>query len=215
MYLFSKVEGLIFGIVTCTKSIEAKNCISVIVDADIPQILIQNVVDAAQKFKIPMVCVKNLRKTCKEVFGFNTCCLGLTNNELLEELRLKLNEYAKSFEMSNKDLDNNQNVEDKVSEHLMEHLNKDVEVSKHVMQDDEHVQKANLTPFTYLYRKTKATRVFVPPSKTSDCKNTSKTLIGKDFIKLDKSQTSPQVNKNNLYKKMIVKRISNNPNRKK
>ncbi|KAG7312126.1 hypothetical protein JYU34_001584 [Plutella xylostella] len=190
----NKVEGLLFGISKCARSIESNDCEGIIIDADVnPRILVHHIVEGCVSSKIPVVCLKELKKISTENFGFPTCCLGLKKDVgTVSKLKDKVNELSHRYKVPQK-VETNQ-------EPAM-----DVDDGTSVAQ-----LETKATPFTYLYRTSKKTRVF-NPSAVSNPLTKRTGFVGQDFIEFSHLSEKKQSSKS--YMNMIVKKFTNNPNR--
>lgn len=155
--------------------------------------IIQPILEACCNNQVPVVCLEGLRKTCSSSFGISTACLGV-KKDCLKEISDKVKELAK----------------DKIPKIQAKQVNiENVEMSNLKMDSPTEVQDSS---HVYLYRTNKKTRVFVPHS--GDIKRPKHKFIGQDFIEFSNktNETSKETDKK-AYMKMLVKRISNNPNR--
>lgn len=200
IYFFRKVEGLIFGINHCARAIPTGECKAVILDAEIqPQLLVHHVIDACVLANIPFVCLKQLKKMTADFFGFQTCCLGVKSNKNVEEIKNIIERFAPLRNIPQ------QNTTTKCEEIDKTNNNEDLNVRENVKVKE---------PFLYLYRNSKETRIFVPSSNETVEKNT-KDFSGQSFIGITKNESDIiKTKKNHQYKPMIVKRMQDNPNRK-
>ncbi|KAJ2945723.1 hypothetical protein O0L34_g564 [Tuta absoluta] len=189
-----KVEGLIFGITKCNDAIRNGKCSGIIIESSVnPRTIVQPVLESCMDRRVPVICFDGLRKTTKSYFGIPTSCLGI-KKECLEDVREVIHQLGSVMLP----------VKNQASVNI-----EDVE-----MADDKKntspMDIAEPVPFEYLYRTEKKSRTFVPPSEQK-VERVDKQFKGQDFIEF--SEELQQNNK--TFKKMIVKRISNNPNRNK
>lgn len=153
-------------------------------------------IEAAVTAEIPILCLKNLKKVTTANFGFPTCCLGISKDESLSQLRHNVEDISNSYAVPKKP--------------VVQEVPEDTEMEIDSKSDKSYSKNEESHPFTYLYRKSTKSRVFTPPT----IKILGKILqnfAGQDFIELGKMHET----KSSPYMNMIVKRISNNPNRKK
>lgn len=192
--IFRRVHGLIFGISECLSSIKSGDCSSIIIESAVnPRMIVQPILEACIN-EVPVVCMENLRKTCSSNFGISTTCLGV-KKDCLTEISNKVKELAKG----------------KIPKAPAKQTKvEDVEMSNSKAESPMEIQESSQSP--YLYRTNQTTRVFVPPSE-GDVKIPKLKLIGQDFIRTNKAVEPNKASDKKAYKKMIVKRISNNPNR--
>jgi ribosomal protein L7Ae-like RNA K-turn-binding protein len=192
-FCYRKVNGLLFGISECCNEVKAKQCAAVILDSNVnPRIIVQPLIEACVDARVPVLCVSDLRAISKNNFGIPTSCLGLKCDCLLE-LQGQILEIAKKYQLPAKTL---------IS----------VIESMEVFEDTED-DKDDLKPILqcpYLYRTDVKNRIFVPSESKSDVPSLTKTFKGQDFVGF--SNKSLQIDKKS-YKQMILKKISNNPNR--
>lgn len=187
---FRKVDGLCFGISECYEVIQTKKISGVIVESLInPHSIAQSVIDACIASHIPVVCVKNLRTLSKSYFGIQTSCLGVKIDSLLD-LSEKIKEISDKYKP----------IVPKIQVNSEATLCLEKEVPM-------HIDEVKCDP--YLYRPNKKSRVFVP-SNTDETKDKNQ-FIGQEFIKISEKQDNIPDRK--TYMRMILKKISNNPNR--
>lgn len=130
-------------------------------------------------------------------FGIPTSCLGV-KRDCLMDVRKEIADLAKHYPATKitEQIKGNDTIEEKM----------DIEAIK----DNVATKATELTPFKFLYRTSKSTRVFVPTTTTAENGNISKTskqFKGQNFIEFTEKQDSK------TYRKMLLKRMSNNPNR--
>lgn len=186
------MDNLYFGISECYDAIQNKTVSVVIVESLVnPQSIAQPVVDACVKFAIPVVCVKNLRILCKNNFGIQTSCLGVKTGGLLD-LSSKVKEISQNYKPVK--------------------ITPKIEAEDEVcLENDEPIQVDGVNDNPYLYRPNKSVRIFVP-SNTDKTKDKNK-FNGQQFIKIsEKVDDKPDI-PHNTYMRMILKKISSNPNR--
>ncbi|XP_049875758.1 uncharacterized protein LOC126373612 [Pectinophora gossypiella] len=190
-----KVDGLIFGISECRDIIQGGRCSAVMIEAAVnPRTIIQPVLEACTNIRTPVICVENLRKITTSNFGIPTSCLGVKKDYLSDISQLV-------FKLGNGKLPKEQPVKDKI----------DVEITN-VERNNTPMDTNETAEFQYLYRTNKKRRIFVPSEDGSDgiASREPKKFIGQDFIEFsDKSEKQ----NSKAFMTMIVKRISNNPNR--
>ncbi|KAJ0174558.1 hypothetical protein K1T71_009666 [Dendrolimus kikuchii] len=192
-----KVDGLIFGISECLSSIQKRECSVIIIDSNVnPQTIVQPTLEACIEADLPVVCINNLRKTSSAYFGITTSCLGVKSSCLLE-LRDEISEVAKKYRPPLRKCD------------VLEPIDVDNINNKEVTDESLTKEINNITECPYLYRTSKKTRVFVPNEGIST--KLTKSFIGQDFIEFS---SKPKVNnERKAYMNMILKRVTNNPNR--
>lgn len=185
---------------TCAKSVPNGSCDAVLLDANVnPRILVQHVIDACVTAQVPILCLKELKKVTRNYFGFPTCCLGVIKGESsVFELRNTITNVSKSYGAPKRAKEVPENTKIEVNELIKVCEKKEDESST----------------FTYLYRTSKKSRVFTPPTDGSLGK-AQQGFIGQDFIEFGSVQKQQTANNSKSYMNMIVKRITNNPNRKK
>ncbi|RVE51361.1 hypothetical protein evm_004041 [Chilo suppressalis] len=191
-----KVNGLLFGITECFHAVKSKDCAAVIVEASVnPRIIVQHVIEACIDLEIPIICVNDLRVACHKNFNIPTSCLGI-KSDLLPELLNQVLEIAKNYKVPRKADQSSCKAE------LME-----------TTPSVESIKGADcgVTLFPYLHRTDKKSRVFIPTGQKTNLTSNMQRFSGQDFIEFKEKLDTP-VNKNS-YMKMLVKRISNNPNR--
>lgn len=156
--------------------------------------IIEPILEACNNNEVPVVCLEGLRKTCSSYFGISTACLGVKKG-CLNEISDKVKELAK----------------DKVPKIQAKVKLENVEMSNTKLDNPMEIQDSSQC--VYLYRTNKKTRVFVPHSE-GDVKKPKMKFVGQDFIEFS-NKTNETSNKSDkkAYMKMLVKRISNNPNR--
>ncbi|GBP30565.1 hypothetical protein EVAR_94746_1 [Eumeta japonica] len=94
--------------------------------------------------------------------------------------------------------------ETNVSEDVdMKDIDKNKEISTKTSTEEE-------IPFSYLYRTSKANRVFVPHSVEGESEQRKK-FTGQEFVEV--TNKVEDLFEGNFYKKMYIKRVTNNPNR--
>lgn len=172
--------------------IESGECSAIVIESSVnPRSIVQPILEACSNKKVPALCLNGLRKITTTNFGIRTTCLGIKTN-YLPDLKNKVGEIARGYKppqdkivLEQPKIENMEVVEDNKNENVMD------------VQDS--------TTY-YLYRTDKKTRVFTPPDSKM-CKPTKK-FVGQNFIEFSEKSSNK-----NVYMKMMVKRISNNPNR--
>lgn len=154
-----------------------------------PHSIAQSVIDACISSNIPVVCVKNLRALCKSYFGIQTSCLGVKTDSLLD-----LSNKIKGISQKYKPIVPKTQVNSETTLCLEK-------------EEPMHIDEVKCDP--YLYRSNKKSRVFVP-SNTDETKDKNQ-FIGQQFIKISEKQEN--ITERKTYMRMILKKISNNPNR--
>ncbi|CAH2093058.1 unnamed protein product [Euphydryas editha] len=197
-----KIEGFLFGMSVCRDAIENNDCSAILVEALVePRIIVQSIIEACTFSDIPVICLKNLKILTKNNFGIQTSCLGIKKECLLEISKIVKEIYQK-YKPKLKQLPKNNS--ESVSLVSKQSLQK--EDSQTVM---DIANEPSRNP--YLFRTNKKTRVFVPLDNTVSEKSSK--FVGQHFIKLPAEQNENKVDSKN-YMQMILKKISNNPNRK-
>ncbi|CAK1587091.1 unnamed protein product [Parnassius mnemosyne] len=193
-----KVDGLIFGLSECRLFSQIKQLSALILEAEInPKAIVQPLIEVCINTQVPVICLPGLKKISASNFGISTSCLGVKSNFLpdLTESVIQISKHHKLPESNN------------VTGNKNEIANFEMTNSA----DNEKVPEIpnNVPSSFYLYRSDKK-RVFVP---TNDERATTikKQFIGQDFIEFSKKLQKEKESKS--YKKMVVKRITNNPNR--
>lgn len=181
------------GISKCLNMIQSGECMAIIVESTVnPRSIVQPVLDACVNKKVPALCLNGLRTISTSNFGIKTCCLGIKAN-CLTDLKNKVIEISKSYKPPQEKL-------------ILEKANvEEMDVEDNISTGNSmEIQEATSC---YLYRTNKKDRVFKPPADGKISK-TIKQFVGQNFIEF-----SEKSNSKNMYMKMMVKRISNNPNR--
>lgn len=132
-------------------------------------------------------------------FGVPTSCLGIKRDCLLD-VRKEIIDLAKRYPAT------------KITEQVKENDTIEEKMDIEAIKDNNDSKVTEVTPFKFLYRTSKSTRVFVPTTTTTTTENgnvskTSKQFKGQNFIEFTEKQDSK------TYRKMLLKRMSNNPNR--
>lgn len=199
-----KVDGFIFGLTECHNLLEINQVAALILEAAInPRTIVQPLLDVCDKNEVPVVCLTNLRKISAINFGITTSCLGVKKTDSLKDVIDKIVQISRQHQTSNSNnLCQNSVKEEKENDKL---INIDVEST---MEGKKEPDIANVPCYTYLYRTDKK-RVFVP-TNVDEMKTSKNQFIGQNFIELPSEEESKN---SNAYMKMVVKRISNNPNR--
>ncbi|CAG4956859.1 unnamed protein product [Parnassius apollo] len=193
-----KVDGLIFGLSECRLFSQIKQLSALILEAEInPRAIVQPLIEVCINTQVPVICLPGLKKSSASNFGISTSCLGVKSNFLpdLTETVIHISKNHNLPETNNVKVNNNELA--------------NFEMINSADNEKEPEIPNNVPRFSYLYRSDKK-RVFVP---TNDERATKikKQFIGQDFIEFSKKLEK----ENKSYKKMVVKRISNNPNRQK
>lgn len=177
-----------FGLSQCCESINKKGCSGIIIESTVnPRAIVQPILEACVSAKVPTVCLNGLRKFCKNNFGIPTSCLGIKKNYLTDISGM-------IHELSYK-----KNPQEKI-----ELKSEDVEMA----EDVKYEKFITTKDCPYLYRTTKKVRVFVPPLE-GQISNANQKFVGQDFIEFSVNKAT----NSKAFRKMMVKRISNNPNR--
>lgn len=127
-------------------------------------------------------------------FGIKTSCLAV-QKDYLQELSDEINKIYKNY------------TKPETKQIVMNCLQNEgllQEIKKENLQMDVDV----CCP--YVYRTDKKTRAFVPNNTTEDIKVSSQ-FTGQQFIKLPQEDRSES--KSKAYMRMILKKVTNNPNR--
>ncbi|CAH1639234.1 unnamed protein product [Spodoptera littoralis] len=198
-----KPEGLLFGVRECTESVQNGECSAIIIEAKVnPRLIVQPVVELCTTKGVPYICLNNLRKVSMVNFGVPTSCLGIKRDCLLD-IKKEIAYLAKNHPATRLPKQNKEN--DTIEENM------DIEtiIDNHEANTDNHGANkvTEVTPFKFLYRTSKSTRVFVPTT-TENMSKTNKKFIGQSFIEFSDKQKDSKT-----YRKMLLKRMSNNPNR--
>ncbi|XP_047992273.1 uncharacterized protein LOC125230994 [Leguminivora glycinivorella] len=197
-----KPEGLLFGLRECAEVIQNKDCSAVIVDSEVnPKSIVQPIIEACRTAEVPVICLKNLKELSLTNFGVKTACLGVKQGCLLE-ISKNIKELAKIHAPVQTKPIQNEEVTDRTE-------TQDIKMTDINITDIEN---------KLLKRTSKKSRVFVPPSDMdTETKDVKKKFIGQDFIefsgKTNKENTNDLKNDKHAYKNMLLKRITNNPNR--
>ncbi|XP_068617946.1 uncharacterized protein [Battus philenor] len=202
-----KVEGLVFGLSECRSLVDSNEVSALILDGEInPKAIVQPLIEVCRNKQVPILCMTGLRKISTANFGITTSCLGV-KTDCLTSLVNKIVQISKLHKskhiIKTHDPKDSENME-------VEHNVNDIDMKNSAMS--EKFVPSVLTPvqcYTYLYRTNKK-RVFVPPDIDKPTETTNK-FVGQDFIEF--SNNTDKVKGNKAYKNMVVKRISNNPNR--
>lgn len=192
-----KVDGLLLGIRECTEAVQNKQCAAIIIEAKInPRMIVQPILEMCRTKDIPVLCLNDLRNVTRINFGVPTSCLGIKCNSLSDVTKVIV-ELAKNH------------PKPKLSNDLKKANKIEVENKAIAEKMDIEVLKASeVTTFQFLYRTSKKNRVFVPNASENVKQPTE--FIGQDFIEFSEK---PKQKDSKAYMKMILKRISNNPDR--
>ncbi|XP_047535519.1 uncharacterized protein LOC125069935, partial [Vanessa atalanta] len=195
-----KIDGFLFGISVCRNAIEKNECSAVLIEALVePQIVVQSIIEACNSSNIPVVCLKDLRIITKSYFGIQTSCLGIKKDSL-QKISNNVKEIYQKYKFQKN------NVNDIKSESVNLESNKVLE--KDMQMDIDMDQSRN----PYLFRTDKKTRVFVPSNKQTN--GESLEFVGQNFIKLSAQKIENKTDSKE-YMRLMLKKITNNPNRKK
>ncbi|XP_034834810.1 uncharacterized protein [Maniola hyperantus] len=190
-----KVEGLLFGISSCCNMVETQGCSGVLIDANVnPQAIVQPIIEACTSSNIPVLCLKNLRSLSLTYFGIKTSCLGV-KKDCLQELSDKIHEIFKNYKVEKK------STPIPISCPANESLIENVKNEGSQMDIDSYCP--------YVYRTDRKSRAFVPDAQEDTKANNQ--FTGQHYIKLPQETKSKKDRK--AYIKMMLKKISNNPNR--
>lgn len=194
-----KIDGLSFGMSECLSNIPKGDCSAIIIDSGVnPRTIIHPILEECITKDLPVVCMKNLRKTSLEFFGITTSCLGLKSGHLLD-LRNKISEVAKTCKPPNILIKNR----------TVETLDMEKKLNSTALTVPKVPEVENVTiECPYLYRSNNKTRVFVPSGETN---NITKSFAGQNFIEI--SEKPKEKCDRKAYMNMILKRVTNNPNR--
>lgn len=178
----------------CRSSLNVKKISALLVESTInPRTIIQPIIADCALSNIPILCLQGLKNICTNNFGIPTSCLGI--QECLKDLVDKIKDISLSSQakvVNDKVETETNDIKEVTTENKM-----DIDTDK------------NVTAFSYLYRTSKKSRVFVPNNSQE---NKIKEFGGQHFIKF--SEPAPENHsESKKFKKMIVKRIANNPNR--
>uniref|UniRef100_A0A2A4K0X1 Ribosomal protein L7Ae/L30e/S12e/Gadd45 domain-containing protein n=1 Tax=Heliothis virescens TaxID=7102 RepID=A0A2A4K0X1_HELVI len=185
-----KVDGLLFGIRECADTVQNKNCAAIIIEAKVnPRMIVQPILEMCRTRDVPVLCLNDLRNVTRLYFGVSTSCLGIKCNSLSDVTRA---------------------IVDIAKNHPKPKLSNDLKKSNNIeVEKMEKVSKvSDATTFQFLYRTSKKSRIFVP-NASENVKQPTK-FIGQDFIEFSEK---PAQKDSKAYMKMILKRISNNPDR--
>ncbi|CAF4810684.1 unnamed protein product [Pieris macdunnoughi] len=186
-----RVEGLIFGLSECQESLKNGLCSGILIESDVnPKLLVEPIIEDCCSNLIPYICLSGLRKTSAVNFGISTSCLGIQKG-FLSDIQ---NEVQVIF---NQKYNNKPEVKNIV--------NNEKEITETPMIV-ENVKEIKIYP--YLYRKSKKERVF-KPSESQAVQTVTEKLTGQNFIGISENKK----NDSKSYMNMILKRMSNNPNR--
>ncbi|XP_073961367.1 uncharacterized protein [Choristoneura fumiferana] len=192
-----KRDGLIFGVAQCCEAVKNTDCSAVLIESEVnPRFIIQPIIEACTSANVPIICLKNLRSTSLCNFGIKTICLGIQRN-YLQELTNTITELLESYQTPI--IKRNETLEEMEVETALK--------TNIPLRSENNTVLANLL----LFRKDKKTRVFVPPSENASIE-AKKQFVGQDFIEFSGKSTKLEQN-DVTFKKMILKRIANNPNR--
>ncbi|XP_053610673.1 uncharacterized protein LOC128675353 [Plodia interpunctella] len=201
-----KVPGLLFGITECCAAIQSNQCSAIIIDAMVnPRVIVQPVTVACKKAQVPFICCKNLRKTSENYFGISTSCLGIKLNNL-PDLTCTILEIAKNYSVL-QEISNKNGKEEEIMDVDPSKEATAVRNLEQVTAMDESVCITN----PYLYRSNRKTRVFIPNGTVVPAK-TTKHFVGQNYIEFSDKPNKEQTDRS-TFKKVMIKRISNNPNR--
>ncbi|CAG4952413.1 unnamed protein product [Colias eurytheme] len=185
-----KVEGLLFGISECQSSIQSGICSAILIESEVnPKLLVESLIEDCLTHSIPYICLKDLRKTSATNFGIATSCLGVKKNCLLDIQSVIEDIYKKK-------------------QPIREVSDAKCNEKEESMEIDTSTQILPSKTYPYLQRKDKKTRVFSPSESTKPGSASNK-FSGQNFIEFSGSKKSDRKS----YMNMILKRISNNPNR--
>lgn len=193
-FVYRRVKGLVFGLSECRNLVDNQQLAALIIENEVtPRVIVHPLLEACNKSSVPAVCLTGLKKISSSNFGIATSCLGIKLN-LLKILTNKITEISKKHKPQ--DIKENSVINVCSIENNKQDIN---------MKDSiENIETVSLYP--YLYRTDKK-RVFIP--ENAEKVKTSRDFIGQNFVAF----SSNEVKKEKSFKKMIVKRISNNPNR--
>ncbi|XP_014371205.2 uncharacterized protein LOC106720913 [Papilio machaon] len=197
-----RVEGLVFGLSECLNLVENRQIAALIIENDVnPKAIVHPLLEACHKTSTPVLCMTGLKKISSSNFGIATSCLGIKLNILTDVTK-------KILEISRKHNPHNVQEMSVINVTGIEKDKQDIDMKDSIVNiKTESDATSNVSHYPYLYRNDKK-RVFVPAS-IEKAEKIQKDFIGQDFIAI----SSNDVKDRKEYKKMIVKRISNNPNR--
>ncbi|XP_045523381.1 uncharacterized protein LOC123713627 [Pieris brassicae] len=184
-----RVEGLIFGLSECRESLKNGLCSGILIDADVnPKMLVEPIIEDCCSNLIPFLCLNGLRKTSAVNFGISTCCLGIQKGCLLDIQNDVQIIFNQKYKPEVKNIVDNE---------------KEITETPMIVDSEKEIKI-----YPYLYRKSKKERVFKPSEYTAAQTVTEK-FTGQNFIGISENKK----NDSKSYMNMILKRMSNNPNR--
>ncbi|OWR46561.1 hypothetical protein KGM_200627 [Danaus plexippus plexippus] len=196
-----RVKGLLFGISECKNAIADGQCCSVLIEANVnPRTIVQPIIEKCYSLNIPILCVENLRQLSKIYFGIKTSCLCVTN-DCSTDLGIEIKEIFKNYK-PNTHIKFDKTIDDTEKNDRAAQTN-----------GDKKIIEPNIAE-PYLFRTDKKTRVF-NPSGGQEKKDINK-FCGQQYIKVSDEKMEVDVaneTERKAYMRMILKRISNNPNR--
>ncbi|XP_050348111.1 uncharacterized protein LOC126771962 [Nymphalis io] len=196
-----KIDGFLFGISVCHNAIEKNECSAVLIEALVePQMIVQSIIEACNSSDIPVICLKDLKIITKKNFGIQTSCLGIKKDNLLK-ISSNVKQIYQKYQVQKKN----------VNESNSSSVNLE---SKKVLEKEDSQMDIDIdqTYNPYLFRIDKKTRVFVPNNKHTN--EESNKFVGQNFIKLSVQKIENNTDSKE-YMRMMLKKITNNPNRKK
>ncbi|KAM3965854.1 uncharacterized protein ACR2FA_000182 [Aphomia sociella] len=188
-----KIDGFLFGISECKNALQNNQCSAVILEANVnPKLILQPILDTCIASQIPVICLPDLRKICAEYFAIPTSCLCLKKDcvaDFTNEVMKITNSYTAPS------LDNDVQMQD-------------ISKNENNVTSNNEIPKSTVNKCPYLYRTDKKSRVFIPSEGIVT--KISKDFTGQNFIEFSNKTKGKSSNK---YMKMMLKRISSNPNR--
>lgn len=180
---------MLLGIRECTDSIQNGGCSVIVLEAKLnPRLIVHPLLDLCINRQVPYLCLPDLKKISSTYFGVPTSCLGIKSDHLLD-VKNEIVKIANNYPQPKPTVE-------------IKQVNKAEKIDLNKMDITEN------TTFTFLFRKRKNERVFVPSSQDKE-ENATKKFIGQDFIEF----SGKEEERSRTYMKMIVKRITNNPAR--
>ncbi|XP_041982025.1 uncharacterized protein LOC121735308 [Aricia agestis] len=188
-----RVSGLTFGISECRQLIEKKECSALLIEASVnPRTIVQPVISHCLQLNIPVLCLQGLRTACAQNFGIPTTCLGV-QTPLDEIINKTMELFSKKQPKSVPD------------------VKKEIKEEKENNNDEMEVETLETVPtFSYLYRTSKKSRMFIPSNKVSVAE-----FAGQQYIQFSNKDDGNEKLDRKKYMGMLLKRISNNPNKRK
>lgn len=228
---------LFLGVNALCKGIEEKNVASCVLDSEVsPRILVSHVAELAKNAKVPVLAIRNLKKTVQSVLGFSSLALGFLksveedSSNTFHEVCLCIIQTAKllkTYEVPQEDIlpiEYNLEIKNDVKEANIADENNPAE--NNTLEDVSRKKNSknclNITDKLeniYLYRNSENVRTFRPPTY-DDVKSPTITIEEiKDCIQLNSEEEKfDQIDcckKQRYFTPLVVKRVQSNPNKKK